>query len=108
MLKGLAAALVTCALLGACTVRENRTVVVPASGASAACSDYGFTPGTSSYDNCVAREAAARHRGRVARDYAHSALVSDAQTACASYGMTAGSPSYERCVRNEIAARQYQ
>lgn len=108
MLKGLCAALVTCALLGACTIRENRTVVVPASGANTACTDYGFTPGTSSYDNCVAREAAARQRGRVARDYAESALVSDSQAACASYGMSPGSAGYERCVRTEMTARRYQ
>lgn len=109
MLKGLCAALLTCALVGACTVRETKTVVVPAgSGAENACVAYGFSPGTSSYDTCVAREAESRRRGRVARDYAEAALVSDAQNACVGYGLTPGSDRYERCVRNEVSARRYQ
>jgi len=109
MLKGLSAALLACALVGACTVRETRTVVVPAgSGAENACVSYGFTPGTSSYDNCVMREAEARRRGRMARDYAESSIVSDSQNACVAYGLTPGTDRYERCVRNEISARRYQ
>ncbi len=109
MLKGLTAALLAGALVGACTVRETRTVVVPAgSGAENACVSYGFTPGTSAYDNCVAREADARRRGRMQRDYAEAALVSDSQSACVAYGLTPGSDRYERCVRNEISARRYQ
>jgi hypothetical protein len=106
MLKGLCAALLTCALVGACTYREEKTVVVPAGGD--VCVGYGFTPGTSAYDNCVARETAARARGRMARDYAEAALVTDSQAACASYGLVAGSASYERCVRSEIDARRYR
>jgi hypothetical protein len=108
MLKGVCAALAACALAGACAYHETKTVVAPSSGAGRVCADYGFSPGTASYDNCVARETEARRRGRVARDYAESALVSDAQSACASYGLAAGSPSYERCVRYEIDARRYR
>ena len=111
MLKGLCAALVTCALVGACTVRETRTVVVPAgsgTGAENVCVNYGFTPGTTAYNNCVSREADSRRRGRVARDYADASLISDAQSACASYGMSPGTGAYERCVRYEIDARRYQ
>jgi hypothetical protein len=107
MLKGLCAALLTCALVGACSYRETKTVVVPA-GADTVCTGYGFTPGTTAYDNCVAREADARRRGRVARDYAESALVSDSQSACYSYGLTPGNASYERCVRYEMDARRYR
>jgi len=107
MLKGLCAALLACALVGACSYRETRTVVVP-SGEDSVCTSYGFTRGTSSYETCVARETEARHRGRVARDYAESALVSDSQNACAYYGLTPGTDRYERCVRYEINARRYQ
>lgn len=107
MLKGLCAALLACALAGACSVRETRTVVVP-SGEDHACTSYGFTRGTSAYETCVAREADARRRGRVARDYAESTLVSDSQSACIAYGLTPGTDRYERCVRYEIGARRYQ
>ncbi|HEX2890609.1 hypothetical protein [Vineibacter terrae] len=107
MLKGLCAALLTCALAGACTVRETRTVVVPA-GADTVCQGYGFTPGTTGYDNCVAREADARRRGRMAADYTESALVSDSQAACYSYGLTPGTTPYDRCVSYEINARRYR
>ena len=106
-MKGLCAALLACALVGACTVRETRTVVVPA-GADNVCVGYGFTPGTAAYDNCVAREAEARRRGRAARDYAESALVADSQNACIAYGLIPGTDRYERCVRHEISARRYQ
>lgn len=108
MLKGLSAALLACALVGACTYRESRTVVVPATSEDNACTSYGFTRGTSSYDTCVAREADARRRGRVARDYAESTLVSDSQNACISYGLTPGTDRYERCVRYEVDARRYR
>ena len=109
MLKGLSAALLACALVGACAYRETKTVVVPAgSSADNVCAGYGFTPGTSAYENCVMREAESRRRGRAARDYAESALVSDSQNACIAYGLTPGTDRYERCVRNEISARRYQ
>lgn len=108
MLKGLCAALLACALVGACTYRETKTVVVPSTSEDNACASYGFTRGTSAYETCVARETDARRRGRVARDYAEAALVSDSQTSCASYGLTPGTDRYERCVRYEISARRYQ
>ncbi|HKU94973.1 MAG TPA: hypothetical protein VJR58_06835 [Vineibacter sp.] len=107
MLKGLCAGLLACALVGACSYRETRTVVVPSSE-DGACTSYGFTRGTSAYETCVAREAEARRRGRVARDYAEAALVSDSQNACIYYGLTPGTDRYERCVRYEIDARRYR
>jgi hypothetical protein len=107
MLKQVCAAALLCALAGACTVREEKTVVVPA-GAADVCAGYGLTPGTSAYSNCVAREAEARRRGRMARDYAETALVSDSQAACYGYGLTPGSASYDRCVRYEVDARRYR
>lgn len=109
MLRGLCAALLACALVGACTVRETRTVVVPGgSSPESLCAAYGFKPGSSDYNNCVTREAEARRGGRVAGDYGESAVVSDARNACTSYGLTPGTDRYERCVRNEINARRYQ
>ncbi|HJQ58026.1 MAG TPA: hypothetical protein VJ890_14040 [Vineibacter sp.] len=108
MVKGVCAALLACALTAACTVRETKTVVVPAGGAENACVGYGFTPGTTAYDNCVSREADARRRGRMQRDYAETALVSDSQAACASYGLSPGSASYQNCVRYEVDARRFR
>jgi hypothetical protein len=109
MLKGLCAALLACAIAGACTYRETKTVVVPpGSTADNVCAGYGFTPGTSAYETCVMREAESRRRGRMARDYAESALVADSQNACVAYGLTPGTDRYERCVRTEMSARRYQ
>ncbi|MBL6614036.1 MAG: hypothetical protein ISP45_08505, partial [Reyranella sp.] len=50
-----------------------------------ACIDYGFTPGTASYDRCVRRDADARALGRVPYGYSQAALTADAQMACSSY-----------------------
>ena len=55
---------------------------------------------------CAEREAAARHRGRVAADYAEARIAADAQEACLSYGLVRGSDRYGRCVQREIAYRR--
>jgi hypothetical protein len=73
-----------------------------------ACTDYGFTPGTPSFDSCVSRERAARSTGRVNRDYAEARLAGDARAACTSYGLSQSSPRYQTCVNREIDARRYQ
>ena len=73
-----------------------------------ACVDYGFTPGTPSYDGCVSRERAARAAGQVNRDYAEARLTGDARSACSSYGLSPSSPRYQTCITREIDARRYQ
>lgn len=73
-----------------------------------ACIDYGFTPGTASYDRCVLRDSEARARGRMPYAYTQSALTADSQMACSSYGLTAGTMYYDRCVSREIDARRYR
>lgn len=75
---------------------------------SAACADYGFPAGTSSFNQCVAREQQARAAGRVNRDYAAAQLTADARGACSSYGLAAGTASYDRCVSREVDARTYR
>ena len=80
----------------------------PASSAERACLDYGFTAGTSAFDRCVQREAAARQAGRVNRDYAQARLVEDARRACDEYGVTQNTQRYNNCVAREIDARRYQ
>ena len=72
-----------------------------------ACVDYGFTPGTASYDRCVRRDAEARAGGRVPAAYTQSALTADSQMACSSYGLTPGTMNYDRCVNREMDARRY-
>lgn len=76
--------------------------------ANAACADYGFRPGTTGFDRCVANEQQARAAGRVSRDYAAANLTSDARYACTSYGLAAGTPSYDRCVGREVDARSWR
>ncbi|HEV7546732.1 MAG TPA: hypothetical protein VGO42_19405 [Reyranella sp.] len=86
------------------------TAAVPGpyrSGAEQACVDYGFQPGTDSYNRCVSREAQSRAAGRVPADYAAARLAGDARDACYSYGLTIGSAPYDRCVNREIEARRY-
>lgn len=73
-----------------------------------ACIDYGFTPGTASYDRCVRRDADARARGRAPYGYSEAALANDAQMACSSYGLSMGTMSYDRCVTRELDARRYR
>ena len=75
---------------------------------SAACADYGFSAGTPSFNQCVAREQQARAAGRVNRDYAATQLTADARSACSSYGLAAGTASYDRCVSREVDARTYR
>ena len=69
--------------------------------------DYGFTPGTDSYNRCVVREAQARAAGRMPADYAAARINADARDACYSYGLQTGSAPYDRCVGREIDARRY-
>jgi hypothetical protein len=75
---------------------------------SAACADYGFPAGTTSFNQCVAREQQARAAGRVNRNYAATQLTADARSACSSYGLAAGTASYDRCVSREVDARTYR
>jgi len=75
---------------------------------NAACADYGFRSGTSSFDQCVAREQQARAAGRVSREYATGQVASDARYACASYGLAAGTPAYDRCTSREVDARRWR
>jgi putative hemolysin len=76
--------------------------------ASAACTDYGFRAGTTSFDQCVAQERQARAAGRVNRDYAAAQLSADARAACSSYGLVAATASYDRCVSREVDARSWR
>ena len=82
--------------------------VIVSNSSQQACVDYGFTPGTASYDRCVRLEADARARGRVSMAYSQANLATDAQMACSSYGLSRGSMSYDRCVGREIDARRYR
>ena len=95
----------------ACSYTSTTTATVPPgpyrSGAEQACLDYGFQPGTDSYNRCVTREAQSRAAGRMPADYATARLAGDARDACYSYGLTVGSAPYDRCVGREIEARRY-
>ena len=93
--------------LAACTTTETRTVMVP-TPVDDSCASYGYTPGTTPYNICVEREAAARRRGRMATDYAQSSVAADAQDACVSYGLIRGTERYDRCVQREIDYRRPQ
>jgi hypothetical protein len=96
----------------ACSYSSTTTATVPPgpyrSGAEQACVDYGFQPGTDSYNRCVTREAQSRAAGRMPADYAAARLAGDARDACYSYGLTIGSAPYDRCVAREIEARRYR
>ena len=72
------------------------------------CADYGFGPGTATFDRCAQRERAARSAGRVNRDYAEARLADDARNACVSYGLQPNSRGYNQCIGREIDARRYQ
>ena len=76
--------------------------------ASAACSDYGFRAGTTSFEQCVGREQQARAAGRVNRDYAAAQLTADARNACSSYGLAVATAAYDRCVSREVDARSWR
>jgi len=82
--------------------------VVVSSNSQQACVDYGFTPGTASYDRCVRLEADARVRGRASMTYSQANLTADSRTACSSYGLAAGTMAYDRCMSREIDARRYR
>ncbi|HKU98951.1 MAG TPA: hypothetical protein VJR58_26905 [Vineibacter sp.] len=56
MLERLGVVLLACTLIGACSVRSEKTVVAPA-GASESCQARGYQPGTSAYNDCLARAA---------------------------------------------------
>jgi len=100
----LLAVLATAALATACSYTETRTVAAtPRSDDS--CAAYGYTPGTSDYNICAQREAAARQRGRMNADYAQGRIVADSQDACSSYGLVSGTPRYDSCVQREISYR---
>jgi hypothetical protein len=96
----------------ACSYSNTTTAAAPPvayrSGAEQACLDYGFRPGTDSYNRCVVREAQSRAAGRMPADYAMARLNADARDACYSYGLTIGSAPYDRCVAREIEARRYR
>ncbi len=105
MSSRLLAAFAAVALAAACSYSETTTVAAP-TPADDSCLAYGYTPGTTAYDICVEREAAARRRGRMAAGYAETRIVADSQEACRSYGLTPGTPTYDRCVQREIAYRR--
>ncbi len=96
----------------ACSYSNTTTTAsVPSpyrSGAEQACVDYGFNPGTDSYNRCVVREAQSRAAGRMPADYAVARINADARDACYSYGLQIGSAPYDRCVNREIEARRYR
>ena len=96
----------------ACSYSNTTTTAsVPSpyrSGAEQACVDYGFNPGTDSYNRCVVREAQSRAVGRMPADYAVARINADARDACYSYGLQIGSAPYDRCVAREIEARRYR
>ena len=75
---------------------------------SAACADYGFRPGTTNFNQCVANEQRARANGRVNRDYTPTQLTVDARNACNSYGLAPGTATWDRCVSREVDARTYR
>src|SRR5260370_7609198 len=75
----------------ACSYSNTTTAAAPApvayrSGAEQACLDYGFNPGTDSYNRCVVREAQSRAVGRMPADYAVARLNADARDASSSSG----------------------
>ena len=84
------------------------TAAVYAASSEQACMDYGFRPGTDSYNRCVVRDAQSRAAGRAPMDYTVARLNADAQNACYSYGLVPGSAPYDRCVGREVEARRYR
>jgi hypothetical protein len=93
--------------------QNTPSAAVPAYGntslsASAACADYGFRSGTTSFEQCVGRERQARAAGRMNRDYAAAQLTADARNACSSYGLAVATATYDRCVSREVDARSWR
>ena len=70
------------------------TGVVVSNSSQQACVDYGFSPGTASYDRCVRRDAEARARGRAPAYYTPANLSSDAQVAAVTTTTTYRTPEY--------------
>ena len=68
----------------ACSYSSTTTATVPPgpyrSGAEQACVDYGFQPGTDSYNRCVTREAQSRAAGRMPADYASARLAGSSRS----------------------------
>lgn len=101
-------------IAGACAGPYDKQAAVPPSTSRADatarhnCVDYGFTPGTASYERCVQREANARSNGRVGRDYSDARLIQDARDACFEYGLERGTHSYDVCLVREVDARRYR
>lgn len=56
MLERLGVAALACALVGACSVHEEKTIVAPP-GAAESCQARGYQAGTSVYNECLARAA---------------------------------------------------
>lgn len=99
------AAFAAMALAAGCSYTETRTVAAP-TPADDSCLVYGYKPGTTAYNVCVEREAAARQRGRMAAGYSEARIAADSQNACASYGLMPGTTGYDRCVQREIGYRR--
>lgn len=98
----LAAAALGCSV-AACSYSSETTTQAaattrPMTGSEQACLDYGFTPGTTAYGNCVSREA--EQRALAARGYRAQPTVTTIYNAPASpppppaaYVETRGSPA---------------
>lgn len=97
----LALATLAAAIVGACAT-ETRVVVA----GDDACAVYGFRIGSPEYNQCQARELAARRQGRMVVGYSDAQLMADSQAACRSYGLSPYGAGYERCVQREFAARR--
>lgn len=100
MINRLVPIFVVAAALGACATETRVSVAT-----DDACASYGFRVGSAAYEQCRAREYAARQQGRVMLPYADAQIYSDAQAMCRSYGLTPYQSGYELCVRREYAAR---
>jgi hypothetical protein len=98
----------------ACSYSSTTTAAIPAapgpvlvaSPAGAACTEYGWVPGTVAYNRCVERASVARVR--VPANYAEAQLAADSRDACVSYGLELGSPYYNRCLAREMDARRFR
>jgi hypothetical protein len=69
------------------------------------CRDYGVRPGSTAYDSCVTRTAAAYDRGEPGVAALEAERVADARNLCLSYGITPQTLGYRECVAAEIDRR---
>jgi hypothetical protein len=69
------------------------------------CRDYGVRPGSTAYDSCVTRAAAAYDRGESGLATLEAERVADARNLCLSYGITPQTLGYRECVAAEIDRR---